>query len=69
MQSTLNPERFARFFAVRTLQAQLWLKDKVASAIVRCPQKATVVFDNVQALQGQDLLLLDPLLLLFDGNK
>ena len=41
----------------------------MASAIVRCPQKATVVFDNVQALKGQDLLVMDPLLLLFDGDK
>lgn len=46
----------------------MWLKGKVAAAIERCPRKALVLFDNVHLLNGEDLLLLDPLLLLFDDS-
>lgn len=51
------------------MQARLWLKEKVASAIHRCPGKAAVVFDNVHVLKGEDVLLLDPLLLLFEDGR
>lgn len=51
------------------LQAQQWIKGKVASVIRQCPGKAAVVFDKAHVIEGDDLLLLDPLLLLFDDNR
>lgn len=45
------------------------MKGKVARAIRRCPGRAAVVFDKAHALEGEDVLLLDPLLLLFDDNR
>lgn len=50
------------------MQGVVWLKEKVASAIRMCPGKAAVVFDNAHVLKGEDILLLDPLLLLFDDK-
>lgn len=51
------------------MQAQVWVKGMVAAAIRRCPGTAAVVFDNAHVLEGDDVLLLDPLLLLFDDSR
>lgn len=51
------------------MQAQVWVKGMVAAAIRRCPGRAAVVFDNAHVLKGDDVLLLDPLLLLFDDSR
>ncbi|CAM9544226.1 unnamed protein product [Choristocarpus tenellus] len=49
-------------------EAQSLVKHLVCKAILHCPGKALVVFRNVHALRGESVLLLDPLLLLFDDN-
>lgn len=55
-------------FLLMCCQAQKWLKRKIVPAIQRCPGRAAIVLDNAHILRKEDVLLLDPLLLLFDDN-
>ncbi|CAM9245600.1 unnamed protein product [Discosporangium mesarthrocarpum] len=49
-------------------KAHLFLKARVCEVISRCSGRAMVVLHHAHLLQGEDVLILDPLLLLFDDH-